>query len=122
MDVYKLNTGNFAGARLVRNVTKRDETLIVETTINLPEVPFRVTINQEVIEVGRTSKNKLMDIKRGLEDTKPWNHQAGDSVMVTWTDEMLRKLSKNIKSTQNVIQEATEDNQFLSVRGVRRFG
>lgn len=115
-----LNTRNFAEARLTHDVGTRDDTFIVESTTHLPKVPFRISINREVVEVRRKSTTKLMDLRRGLENTTPRQHHAGDRIIADWTDEMVRSISRRTKHNQATIEDTITQYQFLSARGMNR--
>ncbi len=123
MPLDKLNTQNFAEATLAQGVDARSEIFMIENARNLPDAPFRMVINREVVEVKRKSGNKLLNIQRGIENTKANSHQAGDKLQVTWTNEMLGNLNQQTHLNQNLINEIhdhTTTNQFLHARGVSR--
>ena len=121
----QFNTKNFAETKLLKSVDSKATDFIVENAGVLPMPPFRIVIGREIAEVKSKSRNKLTNIIRGIEDTTARSHNTGAVIKAIWTDGMLNKLSTNIKTVDNA-QTAIEDTltaqQFLDVRGARRFG
>ncbi len=103
--MFQFNTKNFAETRLVRDADRKAATFVVESAATFPPAPFRATINREVVEVRRKSGNQLLDIRRGVEDTQARTHEAGSSIVATWTDGMFNKLVDHLRALDKA-QEA----------------
>lgn len=73
----RLNAANNAKTVLSESVSDSDTEIVVENASILPEVPFRVSIVGEIVEVSEVIENTLA-VERGKEDTEPQAHESGE--------------------------------------------
>lgn len=83
----RLKLKNNSQTTLTANMTAGATTASVANAAALPDVPFRCSIDDEIIEVGakNTSNNTLSNILRGQEGTTAAAHQSGAAVEVRLT-------------------------------------
>lgn len=95
-----LNLANFASTVLVSDMTYYDDFCDVEDASAFPDPPFRVRIDEEIIEVGAIDRtiNRLSNLTRGVEGTVPAFHQLGAAVENVWTAGTYEGLVEAIES------------------------
>jgi len=72
----RLNAKNNAETKLVEPVSESDTSIVVEDASVLPEVPYRLSIGDEIVEVTGVDGNTLT-VDRAAEGTEAFSHDAG---------------------------------------------
>jgi len=116
--MQNLNTKAIAHTKLTQDVDRRDTAMRVEDINILPAVPFRATIQNEIIEVHLVSGHTISKITRGLEGTKPASYIRGTAIIATWTDGMIAGISTNVKQLDQDIDQHMQHTRFLRMRGM----
>src|SRR5699024_3331036 len=75
----RLNAKNNAETKLAEPVSESDTTIVVEDASVLPEVPYRLSIGDEIVEVTGADGNTLT-VDRAVEGTKAFSHAEGVTV------------------------------------------
>ena len=98
----RLKASNNATTRLVADVTATDTFFDVEDASPFPDPPFRVWVNEEIIEVGSIDRvaNRFSDLVRGLENTTPAFHPVGSFVENVFTAGTYQELVDAINSKE----------------------
>lgn len=101
MALKDIKAANNAKTELAQAISPTDNSFIVNDASVFPDAPFRITIDKEIMEVGKINKstNTFSDITRGVEGTTATNHDKGASVENRWTAGTLQILLDNIKTT-----------------------
>lgn len=73
----RLNAKNNVKTVLSESVSDSDTEIVVENASILPEVPFRMSIGGEIVEVSEVIENTLA-VERGKEDTTPKAYESGE--------------------------------------------
>ena len=97
-----LNSSNDGFTRLVADVTATDTFLDVEDASKFPDPPFRVWINEEIIEVRAIDRvtNRFSELVRGAEGTTPAFHPIGSLVENVFTAGTYQELVEAINSKE----------------------
>lgn len=97
-----LNAHNDAFTRLVADVTSTDTFFDVEDASKFPDPPFRVWINEEIIEVRAIDRvtNRFSELVRGVEGTTPAFHSIGSLVENVFTAGTYQELVNAINSKE----------------------
>lgn len=74
------NAANNASTKLTVAMSPADTDCTVVSTLKFPEVPFLISIDDEIIEVGGVDGNKFTGLVRGMEGTTPSSHDIGTLV------------------------------------------
>jgi len=103
--VTRLKASNNATTRLVADVTATDTFFDVEDASPFPDPPFRVWVNEEIIEVGSIDRvaNRFSDLVRGVENTTPAFHPVGSFVENVFTAGTYQELVDAINSVDEKI-------------------
>lgn len=82
-----LNAANNAKTTLAQAIDASATSFIVADASAFPDAPFRITVDNEIMEVGTINKatNTFSDVTRGVEDTVATSHDVGASVENRWT-------------------------------------
>src|SRR5699024_2701104 len=75
----RLNAKNNAETRLAEPVSESDTSIVVEDASVLPEVPYRLSIGDEIVEVTGADGNTLT-VDRAVEGTEAFSHGEGVAV------------------------------------------
>src|SRR5699024_4415793 len=75
----RLNAKNNAETVLAQAVSETDTVFIVEDAGALPDVPFRLSIEDEIVEVSAVDGNALT-VERAVEDTQAGSYDVGTAV------------------------------------------
>ena len=75
----RLNASNNAESVLTESVNDSNTSITVEDASVFPVAPFRISVNDEIMEVTEVSGN-TMTVVRGLEDTNESSHASGSKV------------------------------------------
>src|SRR5690625_4909468 len=75
----RLNAKNNAETVLAQAVSETDTTFIVEDAGALPDVPFRMSIEDEIVEASAVDGNALA-VERAVEDTQAGSYDVGTAV------------------------------------------
>lgn len=107
----RLQAANNAQTALAALMDASATTCTVVTGDILPAVPFRATIDNEIIEVGAKTGNELSSILRGQEGTTAAAHQSGSLVEGKFTagmhNELLEKPATNGTAGQVLTMNST---------------
>jgi len=89
-----LQIKNFAKSTLAAGITATDTSLTVATgeSTKFPDAPFRIIIDNEIIEVGAKSGDTFSSLTRGVEGTTAAAHAAGASVELRIFASILQEL------------------------------
>ena len=87
MALKDIKAANNAKSELAQAISPTDKSFIVNDASVFPDAPFRITIDKEIMEVGKINKstNTFLDITRGVEGTAAASHDKGASVENRWT-------------------------------------
>lgn len=108
----RLKSANLAKSRLARDIDQDQNFMYVVDSSKFPEPPFRVVVNNEIIEVGGLNReaNIFTNLQRGLEGTTASFHAAGSFVENVFTAGVYEELAD-----QEDIQQLTEEfNEHLN--------
>ena len=91
----RLNYANRGVTALAAGMSDSDVSAEVDDASVFPAVPFRITINAEIIEVGSKDEatNIISDLERGKEGTTPMSHATGAVVENRITQGTLSQLA-----------------------------
>ncbi|MGD9663122.1 MAG: hypothetical protein AB7U63_17840, partial [Porticoccaceae bacterium] len=82
----RLNVANNAGTVLVQACTFSDTTIYVQDVSKFPSPPFRITVDNEIMEVTAVDTNlKTFTVSRAQEGTTATSHNIGASAENRWT-------------------------------------
>jgi hypothetical protein len=89
-----LQIKNFAKSTLAAGISSTDTSLTVATGegAKFPDPPFRIIIDNEIIEVGAKSGDTFSSLIRGVEGTTAAAHAAGASVELRIFASILQEL------------------------------
>src|SRR5699024_9033902 len=93
----RLNAKNNAETKLVEPVGESDTTIVVEDASVLPEVPYRLSIGDEIVEVTGADGN-MLTVDRAVEGTKAFSHGEGVTVENRFTAGMYDGIFESIPS------------------------
>ena len=103
----RLNAANNATSVLDGGISDTATSLVVVDGSDFPAAPFRITINNEIIEVGSVSTNTFSDLERGKEGTTTVSHSDGDTVENRWTAGTFEELVSEEGDYSNLRARAT---------------
>lgn len=91
----RLKAANLSSTTLSAAVLAADTSASVTSAAALPAVPFRCTIDSEIVEVGAkdTTLNTISSLLRGQEGTTAADHALGAVVEARWTAGMHDELA-----------------------------
>src|SRR5690625_7807302 len=75
----RLNAKNNAETVLAQAVSESDTEFVVEDAGALPVVPFRLSVEDEIVEVSAVDGNTLT-VERAVEDTQAGSYDVGTAV------------------------------------------
>lgn len=110
----RLNAANNAEATLVQAVSAADTTITVDDASVFPAAPFRLSINDEIVEVTEVAGNELT-VERGKEGTAPAEHNAGDKAENRFTAGMHNELISQKEFGEHSAENATEAHDGISI-------
>ena len=89
-----LQIKNFAKSTLAAGISESDTSLTVATGegAKFPDAPFRIIIDNEIIEVGAKSGDTFSSLTRGVEETTAAAHAAGTPVELRIFASILQEL------------------------------
>src|SRR5690625_1346023 len=93
----RLNAKNNAETRLADPVGESDTSIVVEDASVLPEVPYRLSIGDEIVEVTVADGNTLT-VDRAVEGTKAFSHGEGVTVENRFTAGMYEGIFESMPS------------------------
>lgn len=105
----RLKAANNAQTALAALMDASATTCTVVNGDILPTVPFRVSIDNEIIEVGAKSGNDLSSILRGQEGTTAAAHQSGSLVEASMTAGMYNELNAMLNNFTATIDPTIND-------------
>lgn len=110
----RLNAANNAETILTQAVSTNTTSIAVENASLLPDVPFRLSINDEILEVTAKSGNTLT-VQRAKEGTTASTHEVGVKVGARFTADMYNKLAttEEVESEINAIPTPTKESLGL---------
>lgn len=77
----RLKAANNAQTTLAANCTALDTVIAVDDVLRFPDPPFRITVNDEIMEVTSVDyENKRFTVLRGVEGTVAAAHNVGAMV------------------------------------------
>ena len=88
----RLNASNNAYTTLDGALAQAATSLTLADATGFPDAPFRISINNEIIEVGARTGTACSSLLRGRESTADVGHDSGAAVEVRWTAGMLDEL------------------------------
>lgn len=91
----RLNAKNNAETVLAQAVSESDTTFIVEDAGALPNAPFRLSIEDEIVEVSAVDGNALT-VERAVEDTQAGSYDVGTAVENRLTAGMWNEMGSSI--------------------------
>lgn len=100
----RLNAKNNAETRLAEPVSETDTTIVVEDASVLPEVPYRLSIGDEIVEVTGADGNTLT-VDRAVEGTEAFSHGEGVSVENRFTSGMYDGIESYVEQKIDEIPE-----------------
>ncbi|MGY0692991.1 hypothetical protein ACW2QC_09410 [Virgibacillus sp. FSP13] len=119
----RLNAANNANSTLSSAIDSTQTTIDVVDASEFPAVPFRLTIDDEIMEVSAVSGNTFT-VERGLENTTATSHKSGTKVENNYTAGTHKELADKaeVQSLQTNLNEHKADymphdselNQYLS--------
>lgn len=89
----RLNSANNARATLASNIDVNATSLTVTDSSSFPSAPFRITIEDEIMEIGEVDANTFSQVIRGVEGTTAIAHSSGEIVEARWTAGMHQELA-----------------------------
>lgn len=106
-----LNAANNAKTTLAQAIDASATSFIVADASAFPDAPFRITVDNEIMEVGTINKatNTFSDVTRGVEDTVATSHDAGASVENRWTAGTYEALVDDIASLSSDLSAVEND-------------
>src|SRR5699024_4129767 len=93
----RLNAKNNAETKLAEPVGEYDTSIIVEDASVLPEVPYRLSIGDEIVEVTGADGNTLT-VDRAVEGTEAFSHDAGSMARNRFTAGMYEGIGTYVNS------------------------
>lgn len=102
----RLNAKNNAETVLAQAVSESDTEFVVEDAGALPDVPFRLSVEDEIVEVSAVDGNTLT-VERAVEDTQAGNYGAGTAVKSRLTAGMYGKLISEEEFASHKAETAT---------------
>lgn len=77
--VPRLKASNKARTILTQAITETSNLFTVASTALFPDPPFRITVDEEIMEVGLINRvdNTFGNVQRGVENTAAISHSAG---------------------------------------------
>lgn len=98
----RLQTANNATTTIPAALTAVATSFTVANASVFPNAPFRVTIDNEIMEVGAIDKvgNTLSSVLRGLEGTTAASHNSGTAVDNRWTSGTYAELASDIEMSK----------------------
>ena len=103
-----LNIGNDAVTTITEDMTSSTDRVKVADLDVLPDVPFRITIDAEIMEVGEkyAPESELRDITRGVgvEGTAETTHANGSYVFNYITAGYLNQFKEHIESSYSYVE------------------
>ena len=82
----RINAANNARTTLVQAVGTSDTTIYVQSVASFPSPPFRITIDNEIMEVTAVNATyNSFTVERAKEGTTATTHSIGASVENRWT-------------------------------------
>lgn len=75
----RLNAKNNAETVLAQAVSESDTEFVVEDAGALPDVPFRLSVEDEIVEVSAVDGN-VLTVERAVEDTQSASYDVGTAV------------------------------------------
>src|SRR5690625_7062486 len=109
----RLNAKNNAETVLAEAVGETETTFIVEDAGALPAPPYRLSIEDEIVEVSAVDGNTLT-VERAVEDTQAGNYGAGTAVENRLTAGMYGELISEEKFASHKAENATEAHDGIS--------
>src|SRR5699024_7837322 len=100
----RLNAKNNAETRLAEPVSESDTSIMVEDASVLPEVPYRLSIGDEIVEVTGADGNTLT-VDRAVEGTEAFSHGEGGAVENRFTAGMYEGIGTYVKQEIDDIPE-----------------
>src|SRR5699024_3633144 len=100
----RLNAKNNAETRLAEPVSETDTTIVVEDASVLPEVPYRLSIGGEIMEVTEADGNTLT-VDRAVEGTEAFSHGEGETVENRFTAGMYEGIGTYVEQKIDEIPE-----------------
>ena len=89
----RLNAANRSITILASNVDAVATSLAVADSSSFPDPPFRLSIEDEIMEVGAVNANTFSQLLRGLEGTTASIHNEGEIAKARWTAGMYQELA-----------------------------
>lgn len=108
----KLNTKNNAETILTTPVSASDTQFVVEDASALPEPPYRLTVNEEIVEVTAENGNTLT-VVRAQEGTSASAHVENTKVGSRFTAGMYEELA-TIEELPTKTSELENDSDFAT--------
>src|SRR5699024_8688843 len=93
----RLNAKNNAETKLAEPVSESDTSIVVEDASVLPEVPYRLSIGDEIVEVTVADGNTLT-VDRAVEGTEAFSHGEGVTVENRFTAGMYEGIGTYVNS------------------------
>lgn len=110
----RLNLKNNSRTTLSAGITSTVTSFDVANGGLLPDAPFRVTVDNEIMEIGTKSGNTLSDIIRGMEGTTAVSHNAGAYIEVRFTAGVYEEL-ETAEGAQEKVDNEIEIHQSKSM-------
>lgn len=92
----RLNLKNNSRTTLSAGINEIVTSFSVANGLLLPDAPFRITVDNEIMEVGTKSGNTLSNVIRGLEGTTAVPHNSGAYVEVRFTTGVYDELETQV--------------------------
>lgn len=89
----RLNSANNARTTLASNINSSATSFAVANALSFPASPFRITVENEIMEVGAVTANMFSQVTRGMEGTTPTSHATGEVIEARWTAGMHQELA-----------------------------
>lgn len=98
MGLVRLNVTNNGQTTLAGGVTTTGTSMTVTDATSLPEAPFRVSVDAEIMEIGAINRvtGVLSNLLRGQEGTLAATHNSGAIVENRFTAGTFQELSAAI--------------------------
>ena len=110
----RLNAANNARTTLSADITASQTSFTVAGGAIFPAPPFKITVDNEIMEVGAKSTNTLSEVLRGREGTTAASHTSGSIVENKLTADAYNELATEAQVTDL----AGEGHTTETVKGV----
>ena len=98
--MVRLNVKNNSQTALTRDIGPSETSFTVEDPYSLPTPPFRMTIDEEIMEVGAKNDGTktLSNVIRAQEGTAAQSHSSGSAVRGRFTAGMYDEIKQAVTS------------------------